>query len=96
MLAVTEAATELLAKVIDDNNLEANLAVRLVAEDEGVAMKPDEAAEGDVSWTHGDRIVLLVDEQVAEGLDGHLMDVEDGSLTIRPLPAEDGEADDED
>jgi hypothetical protein len=84
MLAVTEAARARLAQILTQQGLPEDVAIRLVDEGDGIGMRPDSESPGDTTFKHGDRPVLLLDEQVSGLLADDMLDVEGADLTLRP------------
>lgn len=65
MLTITEAAGARLAQILDEERLPVEVAFRFVNEEDEIAMRPDTAGPGDVTFEHKGRTVLLLDEQVS-------------------------------
>jgi Fe-S cluster assembly iron-binding protein IscA len=83
MLTVTDAAGSHLAQILKQEELPAEIAIRIIVEGGGLALRPDEKQPGDASFEHEGRTVLLLDEQVADLLSSDTLDVEGSGLTIR-------------
>jgi Fe-S cluster assembly iron-binding protein IscA len=77
MIAVTDAAKEYLAVLIDQNEIPEDHAIRLVAGPEGVSLAPDTANEADTAFEHGERPVLIVENALGEQLGGMTLAVEE-------------------
>ncbi len=83
MLTVTEAAGAHLVQILQDEQLPAEVAIRIIVEGGGLALRPDQKQPGDEVHEHDGRTVLLLDAQIAELLGGDTLDVEGAGLTIR-------------
>lgn len=83
MLTVTDAASERLATILDEEGVPEDKAIRLVRNEEGLGMQPDSERPGDVSFAHDGRTVLVLDEQLSELLTEETLDVQGGQLTLR-------------
>lgn len=77
MMSITDQALELLADVVERAPRSDTVALRLVPEKEGWAMKLDEPRPGDETFEHRDRTVLILDGGVAERLQDSTLDVDD-------------------
>ena len=82
MLIVTEAATALLAQMLDEQNVPDGTAVRFRLEGEGIALEQGAAEPGDTTFEHEGRTVLVLDELAAEVLSGGKLDAESDKLTL--------------
>jgi Fe-S cluster assembly iron-binding protein IscA len=86
MLAVTDAASEHIANLLDNRETETDAVVRLVVQDEGLTMVLDSANPDDVTYDHLGRTVLVMKPDLAEQLDGKTLQVEqsegDARLTL--------------
>lgn len=76
MLSVTDAACEHFAQMLDQANAPEGTSIRLVAKEEGLGIQPDSSREGDSTYDHDGRTVLVVEERIAQGLGEHTIDVE--------------------
>ncbi len=76
MLTLTDAAGEKLSEILSHENCPADVAVRLVRQDQGLAMTLDREQDGDTSFEHAGKKVLLLDEQVSDLLENETLDVE--------------------
>jgi len=83
MLTVTEAASAHLAELLEQQDVPEDIAIRFICEQEGVALRPDNQREGDTTFQHEGRTVLLLDAQASELLAGNTLDVEDAKLTLQ-------------
>jgi Fe-S cluster assembly iron-binding protein IscA len=77
MLTLTEAAGEHLTQVLDNSKAPEQIAVRLVAGENGLAMAADQPKPEDTTFDHNGRTVLVLDQQVAQALDARTLDVEE-------------------
>jgi Fe-S cluster assembly iron-binding protein IscA len=75
MLTLTDAATEHIANLLDETDTPDDTAIRLVASEEGLAMVADNAKPEDTTFDHDGKTVLVMDQQVADALDGRTLDV---------------------
>jgi len=76
MLKVTQAAGDHLAQILGDPSTPQDVAVRLFLDDRRIGMRLDQERPGDAKITHAGRIILLLDEEIAEVLTGNTLDVE--------------------
>jgi Fe-S cluster assembly iron-binding protein IscA len=83
MLTVTDAAKTRLAQILDEQGLPEEVAVRLVYEEQGVALQQGSERPGDATFQHEGRTVLLLDADVSELLSEGTLDVEGAELTLR-------------
>ena len=88
MLTVTEAARTHLAQLLEQEGLPEEVAIRFVAEEQGLAMQPDSQRDGDTAFEHEGRIVLLLDEELAQSLANHTLDAEGAELSLRAVQDE--------
>jgi Fe-S cluster assembly iron-binding protein IscA len=78
MLNVSDAALSHLATMLDGvEGAPDEAAIRLVAQPQGLGMAVDTPNDGDHTVEHDGRVVLLVDDQVANMLDGRTMDLQE-------------------
>ena len=77
MLTVTESATAHLAEILDDADAAEGVAIRFVLDEEGLALTLDGFQEGDYTFSHGERLVLLLDDEASKLLTDQTLDVED-------------------
>ena len=75
MLTVTESARALLGEMLEQSTSPANVAIRLVTDGEGLSLALDEAGNGDVTYDHGGRPVLVVAEEISELMGNAKLDV---------------------
>jgi Fe-S cluster assembly iron-binding protein IscA len=76
MLTLTDAASSHLAQLLDAASAPEDVAVRVVAEGPGLAMRMDNERPGDETHDHDGRTVLLLDGQVAGTLAERTLDVQ--------------------
>lgn len=77
MVTVTEEAKAHLATILDENNIPEEQAVRLLVGPNGLGLAPDTPKDEDTAFDHNGRTVLLMEQNIAEQLDGRTMDVEE-------------------
>ena len=78
MLNVSDAALGHLATMLDGvEGAPDDAAIRLVAQPQGLGMAVDTPNDDDHTITHDGRVILLVDDQVANMLDGRTMDLQE-------------------
>ena len=77
MLSVTDAATEHLTAILTEIQATDEQAVRLVCAEDGVSLAVDSAQNGDTTFEHQGKTILVLDEQAAERLGESTLDVED-------------------
>ena len=83
MLVVTEAARAHLAQMLGQEGVPEAAAVRLVREADGVTLQSDAERQGDQTFEHGGRTVLVLDAQISELLSESTLDIEESKLTLR-------------
>ena len=93
MLTVTPSAAEHLAAILKRQPLPPEAVLRFVTDEDGVGLEPSEVQASDATFDHAGRTVLAIDEQIAELLDTHTLDMIDGELS---LVAADSAPDDDD
>jgi hypothetical protein len=81
VLTVTEAASANLAQMPKQQGAPEDLAVRLVCEGRGIALRPDGERTGDTTFQHEGRTVLPLDARVSELLAEDTRDLEGAGLT---------------
>lgn len=79
MLEMTPAAGGYLCAVLERAQAPAETAIRLEIEGDTLTSKLDQARPGDAALAHEGRKVLLLDDRVAQLLDGITIDVEPSS-----------------
>lgn len=83
MLTITETAGAYLAEILKGEELPEDIAIRLVYEEEGLAMEPDNQRPGDTIFEYEGRLVLMLDEHVAQLLADETLDVDGTGLALR-------------
>ena len=84
MLTVTETAGAHLAATLKESEAPEGTAVRFVDKGGGaIALRQDSVREGDATFQHEGRTVLLLDAQMAELLAEKALDVVNGKLALR-------------
>ena len=76
MLAVTDAASEQLANLLDSRETDVDAVVRLVLKDDRLTMVLDTANPDDLTFDHLGRTVLALQPDLARQLDGKTLEVE--------------------
>lgn len=76
MFVITEAAGVYLCNVLDRAQVPEDTAVRFVMEEGSLETRLDTARDGDATFDHEGRKVLLLDAEVSEVLDTSTLDVE--------------------
>lgn len=74
MLTMTEAAGTHLQNMLDKADAPDDAALRFVPGQQGLEITMDKPRDNDQQIEHDGRTVLLLDEQLAEKLDGHTLD----------------------
>lgn len=84
MLNVTDNALEYLANLLDQQGADDSTVVRCTVQDGNLAIVPDNEQPGDVAFSHGERTVLVVEEELSQALDGREFDVQtkDGETAL--------------
>jgi len=70
MLTVTERALAHIAKMLDQHALPTGTVVRFSLDDNSMSLMPDTPRSDDVVFRHAGRSVLVVNEMLADALDG--------------------------
>jgi Fe-S cluster assembly iron-binding protein IscA len=87
MLTVTEAAGDKLASLIANAQAPKGVAIRAVAQENGITLQLDKAQPGDETFEHEGKTVLVADEEASKQLTGKTFDVvktaEGSDLTLR-------------
>ena len=78
MLAMTPTAGEFLYAVLERVEAPTEAAIRLEIDGDTLTSKIDQPRPGDATLAHEGRNVLVLDERVAELLDGITIDVQPG------------------
>lgn len=76
MLTVTEDAKAKFADMLDQGDAPEGVAIRLVVQDGGLAVTPDQEKPGDTTFEHAGRTVLLVEDQIVNHLEDRTIDVD--------------------
>lgn len=76
MLNASDAACAFISELLTASEAPDESAVRFVIEENELSMKLDEEKPGDKIFLHEGKIVLLVDEEMSQVLDGKTLDVE--------------------
>ena len=74
MLTITEAAGTHLQSILDKANAPDDAALRFVPGQQGLEITMDKPRENDQQLEHEGRIILLLDQQLAEKLSKHTLD----------------------
>jgi len=86
MLTVTEGAAARLAEILAAENCPTDIAIRFVFDGRDLAMQADNQRPGDATFEHAGRVVLLLDEEVAQLLENQILDLDGGRLVLRATP----------
>jgi Fe-S cluster assembly iron-binding protein IscA len=90
MLTVTESATAHLAEMLDEANAPGGAAARFVVGPEGLSLAMDAKRDGDETFEHEGRTVLLVAQDVSELLTEKTLDLKETeqgpALTLEDSP----------
>ena len=76
MLTVSYTASEYLDLMLAEANLPDDAVIRVVVEGRGVDLGIDIIRPGDTTFDHGEKVVLVIDEQTAESLADMHLDIE--------------------
>lgn len=74
MLTMTQVAGDHLQTLLDKSNAPDDAALRFVPGQKGLEITMDKPRDNDQQLEHAGRTVLLLDEQLAQKLDGHQLD----------------------
>ena len=84
MLMVSDSAINMLAQLLEDNDVEEGQGLRLSQNDSGqYGLNLDGARDGDQVVKSGERPVLFVQQEISAMLDGATLDVTDTDDGIR-------------
>ena len=88
MLTITDEALELLATMLNGGGPHETLRL-IVDEGGGCTVQPDNSRAGDVTFEHGGKTVLVVDQTTSDGLASRTLGITrvDGQPTFRLLLA---------
>ncbi len=78
MLNVTNNASAHMNQLLENANAPEDAALRFVIEGNTLGLKLDNERSGDTSFSHEEKTVLVLDEQVSQLLDDRTLDVEEG------------------
>ena len=76
MLTMTEQAGEYLTKLLDEAQAPEDKCIRLAAKGDHLVLQFASEEDSDATYMHGGRTVLVVEEGIAEKLDGQKVDIE--------------------
>jgi Fe-S cluster assembly iron-binding protein IscA len=79
MITITDAAGTYLNGLLGEVSAPDEIAIRVVMEEQGLALRLDGVRPGDESFTHNGRTILLLDAAVSSALEGRTLDVEDAA-----------------
>jgi Fe-S cluster assembly iron-binding protein IscA len=85
MLTLTEAAGDLLTKILDDRNCQDEISVRFVCQDTEVSLALDNEKQGDSTFEHQGRTVLLLDPNAADYLGTKILGVKKTKKGVNKL-----------
>lgn len=77
MLTMTHPAAEHLKQLLQEVDAPQDAAARFVASSDGLSLQLDHPRDGDESYNHDGRTVLLIDEQIADLLSDRTLDLEE-------------------
>lgn len=77
MFNITDAAGTKLATILEEQSCPEEMAIRLVQDNQGLALSIDTQKPGDQTYDHDGRTILLIDESTQELLGGTTLDVEE-------------------
>lgn len=76
MLTVTESAKKHLQELLEKSDAEDEAVVRFVLQAEGISMGIDQQRQDDQTFEQDGKVVLVMQNEVAQALDGKSLDVE--------------------
>jgi Fe-S cluster assembly iron-binding protein IscA len=76
MLDVTDGAKQHLVQLMSDNEVPDEGAVRIVVHEDALTLAADEPRPGDATFDLEGRTVLVMEQAIADHLDGKTLDVE--------------------
>lgn len=77
MLIVTDAACSYAAQVLDNADAPDDVAVRLLIDGDDLAMQMDKPSEGDSTFDHDGRVVLIIAEDVVAAIGIQTLDIDE-------------------
>lgn len=76
MLAVSQAAGDYLARLLVEADAPEDKCIRIASKGDHLTLQFDEHEPGDAAYSHDGKMVLVVDEALAQRLDGRQIAVE--------------------
>lgn len=76
MLNITEAAGSFISDLLGEANAPDDVAVRFVAEEQGLVLRLDQKQDADSDFEHEGRTIVVLDEQMSDFLSDRTLDVE--------------------
>jgi len=83
MLVLTEAAGDYLAKLLEETRAPREAAIRIVEERGDLKSRVDEPREGDETFNHSGRKVLVLDPKVSKALANSKLDIEEAERGLK-------------
>jgi len=77
MLAITQSAGDYLTRLLVEAQAPDDKCVRLATKGDRLMMQFDKEEPGDTTFSHEGRTVLVVDQELAQGLQGRKITVEE-------------------
>jgi Fe-S cluster assembly iron-binding protein IscA len=77
MLTITEAAGSFISDLLSEANAPDDVAVRFVAEKQGLVLRLDQKQDADSGFDHEGRTIVVLDEEMSGFLTDRTLDVED-------------------
>ena len=77
MLTITDAAGSFLAEMLGEADAPEDVAIRFVAEEEGLALRLDRKQDADSAFDHEGRTIMVLDEEMSDFLAERTLDIED-------------------
>ncbi len=74
-VTVTYPAAEYLDQMLAENDVPVAVVVRMVLKDDAISFVEDKMRSGDQTFTHGTRIVLVLDEEMSQLLANQTLDI---------------------
>jgi len=82
MLTVTDAAASQFAEILNDDQVEDDKVVRLVAKEGQLSLALDTQRPEDTTFEHDEKTVLAVDNEIAQLVDEKTLDVDESSNLV--------------
>jgi hypothetical protein len=76
MLTITDAAGSFITELLGEANAPDDVAIRFVAEEQGLVLRLDQKQDADSNYDHEGRTIVVLDSEMNEFLADRTLDVE--------------------